>query len=262
VFDRGELLGALSLTKPEGERPSQTEESLARTLASEAGLVLRNVRLTEELLHRMEELRASRQRIVTAQDAERRRLERDLHDGAQQQLVALAVKAGLARTMLERDPGAVGRLLEELRVGAQEANQTLRDLARGIFPAILVDEGLAAAIRSQASKSAVPLDVRAGGIGRYPPELEAAVYFCVLEALQNVAKSSQASRACVDLEEAGGALRFRVVDDGIGFDRSTAATGMGLQNMEDRLAALGGELEIRSRPGEGTEVAGSLPLGR
>jgi signal transduction histidine kinase len=260
VFDRGELLGALSLTKPRDERLTQTEESLARTLASEAGLVLRNVRLTEELLHRMDELTASRQRLVTAQDVERRRLERNLHDGAQQQLVALAVKAGLARSMLGRDPDAAERLLGELQEDAREANQTLRDLARGIFPAILVDEGLPAAIRAQAAKSAVPVELHADGIDRYPLDVEAAAYFCVLEALQNVTKYARATTVRVELEASQGVLRLLVVDDGVGFDASTVAMGMGLQNMQDRLAALGGQLEVRSRLGDGTTVAGSLPL--
>ncbi len=260
VHDRGDLLGALSLTKPRDERLSQTEESLARTLASEAGLVLRNVRLTDELLHRMEELQASRQRLVTAQDAERRRLERNLHDGAQQQLVALAVKAGLARSMLSKDPAEAERLLGEISQDAREANQTLRDLARGIFPAVLVDEGLAAAIRAQAAKSPVPVDLRADGIGRYPLELEAAVYFCVLEALQNVAKYATASSARVDLEADERVLRFAVIDDGAGFDAAKVELGMGLQNMQDRLAARGGELSITSRPGAGTQIRGSLPI--
>jgi signal transduction histidine kinase len=260
VHDRGELLGALSLVKPEDERLTHTEESLARTLASEAGLVLRNVRLTEELLHRMEELRASRQRLVAAQDVERRRLERNLHDGAQQQLVALAVKAGLARAVLARDPAEAERLLGELAEDAREANQTLRDLARGIFPAILVDEGLPAALRSQAAKSPVPVELHADPIGRYPIELEAAVYFCVLEALQNVAKYSGATCARVALETDEGVLRFSVADDGVGFDASAVPMGMGLQNMQDRLAALGGELEIRSQSAAGTEIRGSLPL--
>jgi signal transduction histidine kinase len=260
VHDRGELLGALSLTKPPDERLTQTEESLARALASEAGLVLRNVRLTDELVHRMGELQASRERLVTAQDVERRRLERNLHDGAQQQLVALAVKAGLARSMLAKDPAEAERLLGEIADEAREANQTLRDLARGIFPAVLVDEGLAAAVRAQAAKSPVPVELDADGIGRYPLELEAAVYFCVLEALQNVAKYAGARSARVDLETDEHALRFAVIDDGAGFDTTTVELGMGLQNMQDRLAARGGELRITSRPGAGTEIRGSLPL--
>lgn len=261
VFDRGELLGALSFTKPEGERPSATEASLARTLAAEAGLVLRNVRLTQELVERMDDLRASRQRIVTAQDAERRRLERNLHDGAQQQLVALAVKAGLARARLEQDPGAAGRLLEEIQEDAREANQTLRDLARGIYPAVLVDEGPAAALSAQAAKGPVAVEIDAAGVGRFAPELEAAVYFCALEALQNAVKHAEAERIRIELAREGDRVVFRVTDDGAGFDRRSASPGMGLQGMVDRISALGGDLTIWSSPGGGTTVEGRLPVG-
>ncbi|HEY2804187.1 MAG TPA: histidine kinase, partial [Actinomycetota bacterium] len=187
VHHRGELLGALSLTKPPGERLTPAEQKLAEDLASGAGLVLRNVRLTEELLARLEELRASRQRIVAAQDSERRRIERNIHDGAQQQLVALAVKARLARQFSERDAAKANDLLEQMEAELSQALDDLRNLARGIYPPLLADKGLIAALESQAARGSVPAEVQGDGVGRYPAETEAAVYFCVLEALQNVA---------------------------------------------------------------------------
>jgi signal transduction histidine kinase len=216
--------------------------------------------LTEELRARLVELQASRQRIVAAQDSERRRLERNLHDGAQQQLVALAVKQRLAENLIAREPEKAASLLSELQRDTTAALENLRDLARGIYPPLLADKGLAAALGSQASKAAVATSVEPDGIGRYPQEAEAAVYFCCLEAMQNVAKYAEASRVVVSLREEEGALVFRVEDDGKGFDAATAAKGAGMQNMSDRLAALGGALEVRSEPGDGTTVVGRIPI--
>src|SRR5207302_6690668 len=187
VHHRGELLGALSLTKPPGERLTPAEEHLAGDLAAGAGLVLRNVRLTEELLARLKELKASRQRIVAAQDEERRRLERNIHDGAQQQLVALAVKVRLARQLGAKDPARANELLEQTETELSQALADVRDLARGIYPPLLADRGLVAALEGQARRSAVPVQIEAEGMSRYPQDREAAVYFCCLEALQNVA---------------------------------------------------------------------------
>jgi signal transduction histidine kinase len=259
VVHRGNLLGALSLNKPSGERVTPAEEKLAGDLASGAGLVLRNVRLTEELLARLEELRASRQRLVTAQDAERRRLERNIHDGAQQQLVALAIKLRLARQLNERDPARANELLEQSVGEVTEALEDLRDLARGIYPPLLAEQGLVTALEAQARRSAVPVDIRADGVGRYPQETEAAVYFCCLEALQNVAKYAQASSASIRLAARDEELTFKVSDDGIGFETGAGGYGTGLQGMADRLAALGGNMHIDSKPGEGTTVTGRLP---
>jgi signal transduction histidine kinase len=260
VEHRGELLGALSLTKAPGERLTPAEEHLARDLASGAGLVLRNVRLTEELLARLEELRASRQRLVAAQDAERRRLERNIHDGAQQQLVALAVKARLARGLTAKDPERAAQMLTQVEAEITAALEDLRDLARGIYPPLLADQGLVAALESQARRAPMPVGVQADGIGRYPQEREAAVYFCVLEALQNAGKYAGATSVTVRLADTGGQLTFEVSDDGVGFDPSSTSYGTGMQGMADRLSALDGELQVRSHPGEGTTVAGALPL--
>lgn len=260
VRHEGELLGAIAVTKPPSEPLSHEEEQLLEHLAAQAGLVLRNARLTEELRARLVELQASRQRIVAAQDNERRRLERNLHDGAQQQLVALAVKQRLAENLVAREPGTAAGLLSELQRDTTAALENLRDLARGIYPPLLADKGLAAALGSQASKAAVATSVEPDGIGRYPQEAEAAVYFCCLEAMQNVAKYAAASRVVVSLGEENGALVFSVADDGRGFDTATAAKGAGMQNMSDRLAALGGALEVRSEPGDGTTVVGRIPI--
>jgi len=260
VRHEGELLGALSVTKPRAERLSQIEDKLVADLASQAGLVLRNVRLTRELRANLEELRASRQRIVAAQDEERRRLERNLHDGAQQQLVALSIKLGLARKLTHRDPDQADALLEAVEREAQESLDTLRDLARGIYPPVLADQGLAAALSAQARKAPIPVTVDADGIVRYPQEVEAAAYFCCLEALQNAAKHSGGAPAVVSLSEEAGMLTLRVADEGAGFDPYTTPSGAGLQNMRDRLEALGGALEIDSHPGRGTVVIGRVPV--
>ena len=186
VRHQGELLGALSIEKKSGESLTPAEQKLIDDLASQAGLVLRNVGLTEQLLARLEELKASRQRLVAAQDEERRKIERNIHDGAQQQLVALAVKRRLARTTLDRTGRRPARDAERLQARTGDALEDLRDLARGIYPPLLADKGLPAALEAQARKAAVPTTVTADGVRRYAQDVEAAVYFSVLEALQNV----------------------------------------------------------------------------
>jgi signal transduction histidine kinase len=249
---QGEVLGALSLQKPPGDPITSAERKLLDDVASQAGLVLRNARLIGEL-------RASRQRIVSAQDAAARRLERNIHDGAQQQLVALAVKTRLADSLLGRDEAKAHDVLSQIQTEAQEALEDLRDLARGIYPPILADQGLAVALDAQAKRSPVPVAVEAIGISRYRSETEAAVYFSVLEALQNVAKYSGASHAMVSLH-GNGHLTFEVTDDGVGFDPGTTAYGTGLQGVADRLAAVDGTLEVRSQPGVGTTIVGIVPV--
>ena len=260
VRHQGDLLGALSVTKPANEPLTGAEGKLVDDLAAQAGLVLRNVRLTEELRANLEELRASRQRIVAAQDQERRKLERNIHDGAQQDLVALTVKLRLAGLTAEKDPAKTKSMLDELQSEATGALENIRDLARGIYPPLLADQGLVAALDSQARKSPVPVTVEAAGISRYPQEQEAAVYFCALEALQNIAKYAGATQVAVRLSEDDGHLRFEVTDDGGGFDPKKTGYGTGLQGMADRLAALAGELKVTSSPGAGTTVAGSVPV--
>jgi signal transduction histidine kinase len=254
-----ELLGAITLQKPKSEPLSAAEDKLLEHLASQAGLVLRNVRLTAELQATIDDLRASRRRLVQAQDSERQRIERNLHDGAQQQLVALTVQLTLLDGAAD-DPAEVRQLTGELRGGLRAALDDLRALARGIYPPLLADQGLAAALQAQAGRAPLPVLVEADGIGRYPRDAEATVYFCVLEALQNVAKYAQAARATVALACRDGHLEFTVADDGAGFDTTTATHGTGLQGMADRLAAVGGTLQVRSQPGHGTTISGGLPV--
>jgi signal transduction histidine kinase len=252
VRHQGELLGALSVGMPTNDPMDPGREKLVRDLASQAGLVLRNVRLIEEL-------RASRQRLVAAQDEERRKLERNIHDGAQQQLVALSVQLKLLEQMVARDPPKARELSVALQASAVDALEDLRDLARGIYPPLLADKGLAAALEAQARKAPVSTTVESDGIGRYDQDVEATVYFCTLEALQNVAKYANATSATVVLAQANGSLTFQVSDDGAGFDASSTRYGTGLQGMADRLDAVGGSLSVRSVPGEGTSVIGVLP---
>jgi signal transduction histidine kinase len=258
VRHQGELLGALSVTKRRGENLTPIEEKLVDDLAHQAGLVLKNVGLSADLQARLDELRASRQRLVQAQDLERRRLERNLHDGAQQHLVALKVKLGLAEMLLGRDPAKAMATLEQLKGDADEALETLRDLARGIYPPLLADKGLVVALESQARKAIVPVRVRAEAVERYTQDVEATVYFCVLEALQNVQKYARASHVDVRLRGQREGLTFEVSDDGVGFDTAIARKGAGLTNMADRLDALGGSLTVTSRPNAGATVSGTL----
>jgi signal transduction histidine kinase len=253
VSHHGEALGALSVDMSAADPMDPARRKLVEDLAAQAGLVLRNVRLIEQL-------RASRQRLVAAQDEERRKLERNLHDGAQQQLVALSVRLKLARTMVDRDPGKVADMLEAIQGSANDALEDLRDLARGIYPPLLADKGLAVALEAQARKSTIPTVVDAQELGRYSQEVEAAVYFSCLEALQNVAKYAQASTATVRLGQDDGVLRFEVDDDGDGFDPAATGYGTGLQGIADRLDAIGGEIAVRSSPGRGTTIAGRIPV--
>ena len=204
--------------------------------------MLRNVRLIEEL-------RASRQRLVAAQDEERRRLERNIHDGAQQQLVALGVKLRLADSLVERDAAKAHDLLAQLQAETQAAIDDLRDLARGIYPPLLADRGLASALEAQARKSPTPVTIKSDGVGRYGQDVEAAVYFSCLEALQNIAKYAAATSATIELTQRNGSLEFAVRDDGRGFDPASVTHGSGLQGIADRIDAIGGPSRSRaSRP--------------
>ena len=249
---QGELLGAITLSMPAKDPMDASKQRLITGLAAQAGLALRNVRLVRDL-------RTSRRRIVTAQDERAKRLERNIHDGAQQQLVALAVQLKLAEQMVDRDPDKARALLGQLQGAAGAALEDLRDLARGIYPPLLADKGLAVALEAQARKAAVPVTVDADGIGRFSQEVEATVYFCILEALNNVAKYAGARHANLRIANGDATLRFEVHDDGVGFDPTVTGYGTGLQGMADRLAALGGELIVTSAPGSGTTIQGRLP---
>ncbi|HSL10755.1 MAG TPA: sensor histidine kinase [Actinomycetota bacterium] len=253
VRHRGELLGAITLEPSADDPIDPAKESLVRDLAAQAGLVLRNARLIEEL-------RASRQRLVAAQDDERRRLERNIHDGVQQQLVALTVQLRLAEQLTGRDPEGAAAMLAELQTRTTETLDDLRDLARGIYPPLLADQGLGAALTAQARKASVATTVDADGVGRFPQAVEAAVYFSCLEALNNVAKYAAASTVSISLRRSDGELRFEIVDDGVGFEPSASTYGTGLQGIADRLDAIGGDLRVDSARGRGTTVSGSVPI--
>jgi len=253
VTDGDEDLGALEVTFSPSDPSDATKEQLLRDLAAQAGLIFRNVRLVEQL-------RSSRQRLVAAQDEERRKLERNIHDGVQQQLVALAVKLKLADAMVDRDPSKAHETLASLQSDTGTTLDDLRNLARGIYPPLLADQGLTAALDAQARRAAIPTTVTAEGVGRYDQAVEAAVYFCSLEALNNIAKYAQAAHATIALRQRDGHLAFEVSDDGRGFDAATTNYGTGLQGMADRLDAIGAELRVTSEPGHGTVVSGLVPL--
>jgi signal transduction histidine kinase len=253
VRHRGELLGMLTVVKPPNEPLTPVEQTLVNDLAGQAALLLANSVLIEDL-------RASRQRLVAAQDEERRRLERNLHDGAQQQLVALGVQLALARRVAQKEAPGLAESLETLQTQTTDALENLRDLARGVYPPLLADEGLVAAIDAQARRAPLPVRVESDGLGRYPQDVETAVYFCTLEALQNAAKYAHPKEVVVRLRLDGDDLVFTIRDDGQGFDQATTKLGSGLQNMADRLEALGGDLSISSAPGRGTTIEGRLSV--
>jgi signal transduction histidine kinase len=261
VSHDGERLGALTLSAPAGQRLDPNDERLLSEVAAGMGLALRNLELTEDLRARVSELRASRRRIVAVQDETRRRLERDLHDGAQQQLVALKVKLGLARSLATADVAPrTSALLDGLSVESDTAIEAMRDFARGVYPPLLGAEGLTSALTAHARKLPIPVRIEAEGIGRYPRDVEATVYFCVLEALQNVALHARATRAGIRVREEDGAVSFEVSDDGVGFDHSGTGRGAGLTNMADRLDAVEGTLDVVSVRGQGTTVRGWIPV--
>jgi signal transduction histidine kinase len=268
VGHAGQLLGLIVVERPAGGDSFTDEDDRVLTdLARQVGLALHNAELDSALQNTLDELRAqadalreSRARIVASADAERRRLERDLHDGAQQSLVALAVSLRLAKDLVGEEPEAAGQLLDQVAEELKATIQELRDLAHGIYPPLLADSGLAQALTAAASRSPLAVTVTAPGIGRYPADIEAAVYFCCLEALQNAAKHAPGANVEVRLWEESGGLLFSVRDDGPGFDVTGARRGHGYTNMADRLGAIGGSVRWHSTPGAGTTVQGSIPL--
>jgi signal transduction histidine kinase len=237
---------------------SLDEPQLVRMAGSAAALALENQRLAAELRARIEELRASRARLVEAGDTERRRLERDLHDGAQARLVALAMKLRLARRRAEGAP-EVAALLDESSADLQESLDELRELARGIHPAVLTDRGLGAALRSLADRAPLPVELAGDPPEDLPPAVATAIYFVVAEALTNVAKYAQASVASVSVQRVAGRVVVQVADDGAGGARLDA--GSGLRGLGDRVAALDGRLELDSPPGAGTRLRVEIPAG-
>jgi signal transduction histidine kinase len=230
--------------------------------AQAAELTDLNRTLESRVAEQTDELRASRSRVVSAADAERRRIERDLHDGAQQHLIGLAVHLRLARDLADSEPEKTREMLAALGDDVQETLEQVRDLAHGIYPPLLQDRGLGEALAAAAGRATIPTRVDAAHTGRYDPVVEATVYFCCLEALQNAAKhAGDGASAVVTVREVDGELLFEVVDDGAGFDASGARGGVGLTNMRDRVGAVGGTVRLESTVGRGTTLVGLIPLG-
>jgi signal transduction histidine kinase len=268
ITHSGELLGLIVIERRGGgDAFGDEDERVLTELARQVGLALHNVALDsalqaslDEVRRQAEELQASRARIVATADAERRRIERNLHDGAQQHLVALAVNLRLARDFVGDDPETASAMLEELATSIRDTIAELRDLAHGIYPPLLMDSGLSEALRAAAGRSPLEVEVEADGLRRYPTEVEAAVYFCCLEALQNAAKHAPGAEVRVSVGEDGNELCFEAVDNGPGFDPETQGRGHGFINMSDRLGAIGGTVSWDSAPGQGARVRGSVPV--
>ncbi len=269
ISHAGELLGLIVAERRTGaDAFSEEDDRVLAELARQVGLAFHNVKLDaalqttlDELRTQANELRESRARIVASGDAERRRVERNLHDGAQQRLVALAVSLRLARDVVAEDADAGAEMLDQLVGEVQETIQELRELAHGLFPPLLIDAGLVQALRAAANRSPLAVDVLVDELGRYPEEVEAAVYFCCLEAMQNAAKhAGEKATVTIRLAEEAGGLVFSIADDGPGFEIAVASAGHGFMNMSDRLGAIGGTVRWESELGHGAVVRGSIPL--
>jgi signal transduction histidine kinase len=261
----GELLGVLRLQEHRDQPLSPVEERLFAGLAAQAGLVFHGARLRAELVRRADDLarlaadlQASRRRVVDTHDSERRRLERDIHDGAQQHLVALVVNLRLAHTLTSRSPDRARAVLAEQVAAVDDAITSLVDLSRGIYPTALTEDGVAAAVREVVASSTIPVTVLDTGIGRQAPDLETALYFCCVEAVQNAVKHAAADRIEVRLAVVGDRLELRVRDDGLGFDVPAVVAAGGLGNLRDRVDSVGGELEVRTNESGGTDVVVSV----
>jgi len=239
------------------------QDDFVRAAAGAALVWFQNGQLDADLRASVGELAASRRRLVDAADAERQRIERDLHDGAQQHLVAIRVKLDLALEALNEDRARGERLLADVGAEMDGALEDLRSLAQGIYPPLLAEYGLGEALTSASRRCPLAVSVSAFGVGRYARDTETAVYFSCLEALQNAAKhAGREASAAISLWEDGGRLRFETRDSGVGFRPQAATSGSGLVSMHDRVAAVGGSLSVSSHPGAGTVVAGSVPAVR
>ena len=269
ISHAGELLGLIVVERAaRADAFTEEDDRVLTELARQAGLAFHNSQLDSALQTTLnalrkqaDELRESRARVVASGDAERRRVERDLHDGAQQHLVALAINLRLARDIVPEDPEGAVEMLGQLAGDVQLTIKELRELAHGIYPPLLADNGLPDALRAAASRS--PLTVRVAvseEVGRFPAEVEAAIYFSCLEALQNAAKHAQGATVDLRLWTESGGLLFSVTDDGPGYDAAVARRGHGYVNMTDRLGAIGGTVRWDSTLGHGSTVSGSVPL--
>jgi signal transduction histidine kinase len=268
MVQSGELIGAILVERDLGLPAfSRDDDETLALLSRQAALAFGNLRLgsaldasMEELRQHAEALRESRTRLVTAADAERRRIERDLHDGAQQHLLGLAVNLKFAREIGPSDPARAAAILADLSAEVHAALDNLRELAHGIYPPLLAERGVVDALRGTMARVGVSGSVQAGQVDRYLPEVEATVYFCCVEALQNAAKHAPGAHVAVRLWSADGALMFAVEDDGPGFDTNRTTEGVGVTNMRDRVGALGGSIQLDTRQGSGTRITGAVPL--
>jgi signal transduction histidine kinase len=261
IESEGTTQGALSVEKRRNDPITPNEEALLDDLAGSAASVLRNLALQAELLTTAEELEASRRRMVEAQDTERRKMERQLDEGAQQLVVSLKVKLNVAARMARADgDDALADMLETMDGEARAAIDQIRLLARGLYPPLLETRGLAPAVRSIADLAAAPVVIETTVEDRFPLETEATVFFCISEAITNAAKHAPGATIHVGISRSGERLDFEVRDEGPGFDRASSKLGSGLQNMADRVEASGGRLVVSSRPGQGTSVKGWVPV--
>ena len=268
VSHAGQLYGLIVAERSRhGERLAGEGDPTLEEVAREVGVALNKARLDaalqeslQQLRIKADELQASRTRLVAAADEERRRIERNLHDGAQQHLVALAVKVRLLDQLAEKDPARARSLMDQLQEDVKSALEELRVLAHGIYPPLLSSNGLGQALSAAGRRASLPVVVEADGIDRHPPEVEAAVYFCCVEGLQNAGKhAGAAASARIRLWEETSALHFEVTDDGSGFESNGQSAGAGLTNMRDRLGAVGGSITVESTPGRGTKISGAVP---
>jgi signal transduction histidine kinase len=240
---------------------SAADRERVEPVAAAARLRREKAQLEARLQATRADLAASRIRLVEAADAERQRIERDLHDSVQQQLVGIRIKLELASEEVKREPASGGRMIDSIGRQMDEVLETLRSLARGIYPAVLHERGLGEALKSAGRRSPAPVSVRVNGIGRHPSDVEVAVYFCCLEAMQNVAKhAGRGAEAVVRLWRDSRRLWFEVTDCGSGFDPHEVPRPNGLVNMRDRIEAVGGALTITSRDGDGSTVRGWVPI--
>lgn len=236
-------------------------ERFVHAIASVAVIRLERAHVEADLKAAARDLVASRGRLVDMAHAERRRLERDLHDGVQQHLVGIRIKLDLAAETIKENPAQGEQVLASVGRQLDDVLQEVRSLARGIYPSLLSDRGVVEALRAAGRSAPTPVSVHATAVGRYPEEIEVAVYFCCLEALQNVIKHAGSnSSASIALSQEGPLLRFEIRDSGVGFNSSEVPHGAGLTNMRDRIEAVEGQLEVVSREGHGTTVRGFVPV--
>lgn len=265
----GQLFGLIVVERSRNPtRLASEADTTLEEVAREIGVALNKARLDaalqqslDQLRQQADELRASRGRLVVAADAERRRIERNLHDGAQQHLVAMAIKARLIEQLYTTNPDRAHQLTEQLQQDAAAALDELRALSHGIYPPLLSSGGLSEALPSACRRAPLPATVEVNGVGRHPAEIESAVYFCCLEALQNAGKhAGEGAEARVHVWKDHGKLLFEISDTGAGFAAHDGSGGAGLTNMRDRLGAVGGTLSVESTPGSGTSVRGTVPI--